>query len=687
MNKELLRLRKLAGLAESSPIVDHLYEAYSKPNTDALDHQGPLKGLEGPFTMKNGREVYYDPKEGKYYDRRADMYLSDKEAASLTEDAQYVPSVVLHARRGDETLKLRLESMMEMRPMVSMLKNNGYDDFEVTDTDGEDRMPVDSMDDLGDENPDGEMARSQLDTIRDNIERLCNMVDDGTELPAWVQSKLTMAADYLDTATDYLDSESPVDPDSADGSIDDFSQVDTDNDIDVMPPREEGVDKKAGRKAAGSYGRPGSKEQKRAASKASRKLGKTVVGEEDESKKEIEKKITDLQAKKVQTNGHGRRATLQNQIDELKAKLKQLDEGKEDKASIQKQIDDLVKQRVDTAGHGRRATIQNKIDALKDKLKSLDESQVTERKLTADEKEKLEDLKKKHDAKGGMKDAMKKQYPDNWEEVYYGKLTKMAKEDVTEGLDTSKKYKKGDEVMYKGKEMYVVVPDGPTDLVGISSEKDGKPDMVKASELKKEDESKAGEAKEKADEKEEVSEGQNTYGGWKAALRKKYGKVEIEGDKDIAQAWAIVDGKRQGVGEWDGVQGHLEEAAVDATLFGNNTAPFDAVDNQAQKDERTGRADRTGTKNKVPSEVMTAINKRITELKKSVERYDNKGYNEKGVKHNAIECLEQIKKNLARGDHEGFMEAQIFFGTLMSPIWDMFPAQLVNYLAKGSDSE
>ena len=52
----------------------------------------------------------------------------------------------------------------------------------------------------------------------------------------------------------------------------------------------------------------------------------------------------------------------------------------------------------------------------------------------------------------------------------------------------------------------------------------------------------------------------------------------------------------------------------------------------------------------------------------------------------SIEALQQIKKNLQRGDHEGFMEAQIYFGTLMSPIWDMIPAQVVNYLAKGDDS-
>ena len=36
------------------------------------------KGLEGPFNF-NGRILYYDPKEGKYYDPRTDFYVSHSE--------------------------------------------------------------------------------------------------------------------------------------------------------------------------------------------------------------------------------------------------------------------------------------------------------------------------------------------------------------------------------------------------------------------------------------------------------------------------------------------------------------------------------------------------------------------------------------------------------------------------------
>ncbi len=42
-------------------------------------------GLEGPFPTKSGKVVYYDPKEGKYYDPDTDIYLSYEEWKSLDE--------------------------------------------------------------------------------------------------------------------------------------------------------------------------------------------------------------------------------------------------------------------------------------------------------------------------------------------------------------------------------------------------------------------------------------------------------------------------------------------------------------------------------------------------------------------------------------------------------------------------
>ena len=44
---------------------------------------GPREGLEGPFYF-SGRILYYDPKEGRYWDPKTDFYLEVEESALLT---------------------------------------------------------------------------------------------------------------------------------------------------------------------------------------------------------------------------------------------------------------------------------------------------------------------------------------------------------------------------------------------------------------------------------------------------------------------------------------------------------------------------------------------------------------------------------------------------------------------------
>jgi hypothetical protein len=56
-------------------------------NTEQL-FQGYTKrpGLEGPFLRGCSRIVYYDPKEGKYWDPKTDFYLTDDEIRQLDEE-------------------------------------------------------------------------------------------------------------------------------------------------------------------------------------------------------------------------------------------------------------------------------------------------------------------------------------------------------------------------------------------------------------------------------------------------------------------------------------------------------------------------------------------------------------------------------------------------------------------------
>ena len=51
---------------------------------DVMKGYGPRPGLEGPYNF-SGRVLYYDPKEGRYWDPRTDFYLSHSEALEMYE--------------------------------------------------------------------------------------------------------------------------------------------------------------------------------------------------------------------------------------------------------------------------------------------------------------------------------------------------------------------------------------------------------------------------------------------------------------------------------------------------------------------------------------------------------------------------------------------------------------------------
>jgi len=53
----------------------------------------------------------------------------------------------------------------------------------------------------------GEMAMSQLKGILMHAKQLHDMLEPDTNLPEWVQSKITLAYDYIQTAADYMQTE------------------------------------------------------------------------------------------------------------------------------------------------------------------------------------------------------------------------------------------------------------------------------------------------------------------------------------------------------------------------------------------------------------------------------------------------------------------------------------------------
>jgi hypothetical protein len=62
--------------------------------------------------------------------------------------------------------------------------------------------------DQGEYDEEGSMAKLQIHTIADASAELYNMLGDNDNLPEWVQSKITLAKEYIDTARDYMKSQS-----------------------------------------------------------------------------------------------------------------------------------------------------------------------------------------------------------------------------------------------------------------------------------------------------------------------------------------------------------------------------------------------------------------------------------------------------------------------------------------------
>jgi hypothetical protein len=60
--------------------------------------------------------------------------------------------------------------------------------------------------DAGEYDYEGQMARTQLQTTLRNCEDLIGMIKDDDNMPEWVQSKITLAQDYITTVRDYLQS-------------------------------------------------------------------------------------------------------------------------------------------------------------------------------------------------------------------------------------------------------------------------------------------------------------------------------------------------------------------------------------------------------------------------------------------------------------------------------------------------
>ena len=79
-----------------------------------------------------------------------------------------------------------------------LLKKGAIKEMDMEDAEGI------ALVDKGEYDREGEMAKDQLHTIEAAAKELHDILSDDQNLPEWVQSKITKAMDYIDTARDYM---------------------------------------------------------------------------------------------------------------------------------------------------------------------------------------------------------------------------------------------------------------------------------------------------------------------------------------------------------------------------------------------------------------------------------------------------------------------------------------------------
>jgi hypothetical protein len=118
-------------------------------------------------------------------DRFVDFYASgtgDKMMGKVKSNDGKSVHIQAHPKLGDGKLH-KFKVTTDLPKMTNEAKDEGEYDYE------------------------GDMAMSQLKSVITNAQKLHDMLEPNTNLPEWVQSKITLAEDYIVTAANYMDGE------------------------------------------------------------------------------------------------------------------------------------------------------------------------------------------------------------------------------------------------------------------------------------------------------------------------------------------------------------------------------------------------------------------------------------------------------------------------------------------------
>jgi hypothetical protein len=120
---------------------------------------------------------------------------TDPKVRSVSPTAKYVVNTNPDAQAN---MQKRFRSQAEYE---EWLEKNGLKQISGVKKEG-----IDDVEDAGEYDQEGDMAKQDLATAANAAEELRSILDSDENLPEWVQAKITKAVDYLDTARDYMKS-------------------------------------------------------------------------------------------------------------------------------------------------------------------------------------------------------------------------------------------------------------------------------------------------------------------------------------------------------------------------------------------------------------------------------------------------------------------------------------------------
>lgn len=176
-------------------------------------HIKDTKGTTHKFKVQRGlpkqqNEEQKPPFDGPYTKTKP---ANIKEEAENIEEAESHQSktTMKHIPNASPALKKAAKDIKPgvsgYRDRIAMLKAGGVKEETVAEAKDEQEYGYE-----------GDMAMTQLETAIRHATHLKGMMKPDTDLPEWVQSKITLATDYLQTAHDYLmselDEQAPVAP-------------------------------------------------------------------------------------------------------------------------------------------------------------------------------------------------------------------------------------------------------------------------------------------------------------------------------------------------------------------------------------------------------------------------------------------------------------------------------------------